>query len=66
MIAIEQYAELCALMADTGGDEAKEVAVAEAHGVSGADWKASKVGWTAKMSDPTDMGKTAMAFNMLR
>jgi hypothetical protein len=62
MIAIEQYADLCALMADTGGDEAKELAVAEAHGVSGADWKASKVGWTAKMSDPTDMGKTAMAF----
>jgi hypothetical protein len=62
MIAIEKYAELCALMADTGGDEAKEIAIAEAHGVSGADWKASKAGWTAKMSDPKDMGKTALAF----
>jgi hypothetical protein len=62
MIAIEQYAELCALMADTGGDEAKETAIAEAHGVSGGDWKASKAGWTAKMSDPSDMGKTALAF----
>ena len=62
MIPIEKYAELCALMADTGGDEAKETAIAEANGVSGADWKASKVGWTAKMSDPSDMGKTALAF----
>ena len=62
MIPIEQYADLCAMMADTGGDEAKEFALAEAHGVSAADWKASKAGWTAKMSDPSDMGKTAMAF----
>ena len=62
MIPIEKYAELCALMADTGGDEGKETAIAEANGVSGADWKASKTGWTAKMSDPSDMGKTALAF----
>ena len=62
MIPIEKYADLCALMADTGGDESKELAIAEAQGVSGADWKASKVGWTAKMSDPSDMGKTALAF----
>jgi len=62
MIPIEQYADLCALMADTGGDVAKENAIAESHGVSAADWAASKTGWTAKMSDPADMGKTAMAF----
>ncbi len=62
MIPIEKYADLCALMADTGGDEAKELAIAEANGVSGADWKASKAGWTAKMSDASDMGKTALAF----
>ncbi len=62
MISIEQYAELCALMADTGGDLAKENAVAAAHGVSAEEWMASKTGFTAKMSDPADMGKTAMAF----
>jgi len=62
MIPIEQYAELCALMADTDGDEAKELAIAQAHGVSGADWLASKAAWTAKMSDPADMGRTASAF----
>ena len=62
MIPIEQYAELCALMADTGGDVAKENAIAAAHGVSAEAWAASKAGWTAKMSDPNDMGRTAMAF----
>lgn len=62
MIPIEQYAELCALMADTGGDVAKENAIAAAHGVSAEAWAASKAGWTARMSDPNDMGRTAMAF----
>jgi hypothetical protein len=62
MIPLEQYAELAALMADTGGDEAKEFAIAAAHGVSADAWTASKAGWTAKMSDPSDMGKTALAF----
>ena len=62
MIPLEQYAELAALMANTGGDEAQEFAIAAAHGVSADAWTASKAGWTAKMSDPSDMGKTALAF----
>src|SRR6476659_9875143 len=62
MIPIEKYAELCAVMAGTSGDQAKEHEIAAAHGVSAADWEASKTGWTAKMSDPNDMGKTALAF----
>lgn len=62
MISLEKYAELAALMADTAGDENKEFAIAAEHGVSAEDWTTSKAGWTAKMSDPTDMGKTAMAF----
>jgi hypothetical protein len=62
MISIELYAELCAQMADTGGDVNKENAIAQASGVSPADWAAAKAGYTAKMSDPADMGKTAMAF----
>lgn len=62
MIPIEKYADLCALMGDTGGDVSKENAIAAAHGVSAEDWLASKTGWTAKMSDPSDMGKTALAF----
>lgn len=62
MIPLEQYAELAALMADTAGDESREFAIAAEHGVSAEEWTASKAGWTAKMSDPADMGKTAMAF----
>ena len=62
MIPIEKYAELAALMADTAGDENKESAIAAEHGVSAEVWTASKAGWTAKMSDPADMGKTAMVF----
>jgi hypothetical protein len=62
MIPIEQYAELCALMADTAGDANKENAIAMQQGVSPELWAASKAGWTARMSDPNDMGRTAMAF----
>lgn len=62
MISIEQYADLCALMADTAGDVGKENAIAAAHGVSAEAWHASKTGYTARMSDPNDMGRTAMAF----
>jgi hypothetical protein len=62
MISIEQYADLCAAMAQTGGDVAKENTIAAATGVSAADWDAAKKHYTAKMSDPADMGKTAMAF----
>lgn len=62
MITLEKYADLCVLMSDTAGDESKEIAIAEANGVSGAEWLESKKGYTAKMSDPADMGKTAVAF----
>ncbi|MBL9013710.1 MAG: hypothetical protein JNL83_06020 [Myxococcales bacterium] len=49
-------------MADTAGDPNKENAIAAQHGVSPEQWAASKAGWTARMSDPNDMGRTAMAF----
>ncbi len=62
MIAIETYAELCALMADTAGDEQREFAIAAAHDVSEAEWLESKTAWTARMSDPADGGKTALGF----
>ncbi len=62
MISLEKYADLCAAMADTGGDESKEFAIAQAQGVGPAEWKEAKTGYTAKMSDPNDMGRTAMAF----
>jgi hypothetical protein len=62
MISIEQYADLCARMANTAGDVAKEFAIANEQGVSGPEWSEAKTFYTAKMSDPNDMGRTAMAF----
>lgn len=62
MISLEQYADLCALMADTAGDVTKENAIAAAHGVAADQWQEAKTYYTAKMSDPNDMGRTAMAF----
>lgn len=62
MISIELYAELCAQMADTRGDVDKETMIAAAHGVTAQAWATAKAGYTAKMSDPNDMGRTAMAF----
>lgn len=61
-VTLEKYAELCALMADTGTDTSAQTAIAEANGVKATDWEAAKTGFTAKMSDPADMGKTALAF----
>lgn len=61
-VSLEQYADLCAGMAETGGDIAKEDEIALAHGVSAEDWSRAKEFYTARMSDPADLGKTAMAF----
>ncbi len=61
-VSLETYANLCALMAETGGDLEKEFAIAAGEGVNREDWTGAKEYYTAKMQDPADMGKTAMAF----
>lgn len=61
-VSLETYARLCAQMADTGGDLEREFAIAGAEGVGRTDWTAAKEYYTAKMQDPADMGRTAMAF----
>ncbi len=61
-VTLEMYAELCALMADTGGDIEKENQIALSKGVNPENWKEAKEYYTAMMQDPSDMGKTAMAF----
>ena len=61
-ISLESYAKLIVLMSDCGEDEEDCNKIAGQEGFSKEDWKAAKDGWTAKMSDPSDMGKTAMAF----
>lgn len=62
VVTLEKYAELCAMMADTDGDESLELKIAAGEGVSAEDWRASKDFYTQKMQDPSDMGKTALAF----
>ncbi|HEY5936173.1 MAG TPA: hypothetical protein VIU61_16095 [Kofleriaceae bacterium] len=49
-------------MADTGGDESKEIAIAATCGIAGPQWLEAKAYYTAKMTDPNDMGRTALAF----
>lgn len=61
-VTLEKYADLCAKMADTGGDETLELEIAAAEGVSDDAWRTAKEYYTRKMQDPTDMGKTALAF----
>ncbi len=61
-VTLEQYARLCAAMADTGEDEARQLEIAAAAGVSADAWRQARDGFTAKMQDPADMGKTAGAF----
>src|SRR5437016_845218 len=59
-ISLEEYAKLLVMMSDCGEDACNKIA--EQEGFSKENWSAAKEGWTAKMSDPSDMGKTAMAF----
>ncbi len=61
-ISLEKYANLLVMMSDCGEDEQACIKIAESEGHSADDWKAAKDGWSKKMSDPSDMGKTAMAF----
>ena len=62
-VNLEKYAELCASMADTNHDEAKEIAVAESLGVGGAAWLEAKKGWTDRMMDDAKKtGELARAF----
>lgn len=61
-VDLKLYARLCAAMADTAGDESKEFAIAAQEGVSPKDWQQAKAGFTARMQDPADMGRTAGAF----
>jgi len=61
-VSLEKYAELAALMKDTGNDQEQCVAIAAAHGIARPDWEAALKGWTARMSDPSLQGKVAYAF----
>ena len=61
-VSLEKYAELAALMTDTGGDFDRCATIAAEHGIAWTDWETAMAGWTERMRDPSLMGKVALAF----
>jgi hypothetical protein len=61
-ISIEAYAELCALMRDTGTDVELQATIASEHGHGREAWAAAQRGWTERMSNPATAGPVAAAF----
>lgn len=52
-VGLEQYAKLCAFMANTQPEETdKHAEIAQANGVSKENWEEAKKGWTEMMMDP--------------
>jgi len=49
-------------MSDCGEDDEACVRIAEAKEVGRSDWESAKKGWSELMANPSDMGKTALAF----
>lgn len=63
MLTIEQYAAVyLPIMAATGNPQQEE-SICNSNGITLAQWNEAKDFYTKKMMDPTDMGKTAMAFS---
>jgi hypothetical protein len=64
-ISLTRYAELCALMKDTGTDADRQAAIAAEHGHPREAWEAAQSGWTDRMSNPATAGTVAIAFMTL-
>ncbi|MBZ0203629.1 MAG: hypothetical protein IT281_01180 [Ignavibacteria bacterium] len=61
-ITIERYAELCAKMNDVIKDKDACIKIAASEGIRKVDWEAAHKIWQSIMTDPSDMGRTASAF----
>lgn len=61
-ISIKKYAELCADMDDVLNDRQACIKIAAENGIKRADWEAAHSGWQEKITDPSDMGRTASVF----
>lgn len=64
-ISIEKYAELCAKMNDVFKDKEACIKIAGSEGITRENWNAAHEGWQFRITDPSDMGKTASMFNSL-
>lgn len=63
MLTIEQYAAIYLPMISAAGNTQQEQDICAAHGYTLAQWEEAKNYYTSKMMDPSDMGKTAIAFS---
>lgn len=63
MLSIEKYASMYLAMTTATGNTQQEESICNTHNVSMADWNEAKNHYTAKMMDPMDMGRTALAFS---
>jgi len=61
-ISLEQYAELCAIVALYEGDPAPPAELLHDKGVSLDTWNAAKTGWTNHLEDPSTAATLAMTF----
>jgi len=61
-ISLERYAELCAKMAQCGGDLEVCARIAAENGVDRPTWEAAMNGWNGRMYDPTHAATVALAY----
>ncbi|HMQ78149.1 MAG TPA: hypothetical protein PKE39_07610 [Ignavibacteria bacterium] len=61
-ISIKRYAELCADMDGVIDDKHACTKIAAAQGITRSDWEAAHSAWQEKITDPSDMGRTASRF----
>ena len=61
-ITLEHYAELCAKMANCGGDLEVCAQIAAENGVDRATWEAAMNGWNGRMYDPAHAATVALAY----
>lgn len=63
MITLEQYAGIYIAMTAAKGNAAQEQAICTPLGFSPAQWHEAKAYYTARIGDPQDAGRTAIAFS---
>ncbi len=61
-ITLERYAELLAKTIEAGEDELEILKIIEKDGISAENWKKAKHGWSDRMRDPADNGRTTALF----
>lgn len=60
MVAIDKYGQMYLEMTSAAGNPEVQSQICNKHGVSLSDWNEAQAFYMAKMSDVSDMGKTAM------